>query len=197
MPRGKLRAKCIRPPRPRMNSVLPPPTSSSNNGPLPGPDRSSRPKRPYGLLPAGNDFNLQSRGRLDGGNQILGIDRVARGAGGDDADGPGAVLARRPGKIGDGIGGIGDGLHLQPAGFIKALAEAGLPAFLVHRLRVATTTSATNNLMELVPTSMTARRIGCMSAFRLRATQGDAQVKKTWRPTSESLEFARLARFVT
>ena len=47
------------------------------------------------------------------------------------------MLVRHPRKIGDGIGRVGDGLHLQTVGFIKALTEAGLPAFLMYRLHVA------------------------------------------------------------
>ena len=54
----------------------------------------------------------------------------------DAADGPGVVLACRSRKIGDGIGGMGDGLRLQPAGFVKAPAQAGLPAFFMHRPHV-------------------------------------------------------------
>ena len=42
---------------------------------------------PFGFFFAGDDFNLHSRGGFDGGKQFVGVDSVARGAGGDDADG--------------------------------------------------------------------------------------------------------------
>jgi len=143
-------------------------------------------KHPRGLLPAGNDFHLQFRCRFDGGNQIVGIDRVARGAGSDDADGPGVVLACRSRKIGDGIGGMGDGLRLQPAGFVKA------PARRVCRLSSCTgrtscpATSATNNLIELVPTSMTARRTG---------STGHQTTRRDWEiPSEKMLHFCVVGR---
>ena len=74
---------------------------------------------------------------LDGRGQVAGIHRVARGAGGDDADGIGVFFARDFGEFPDGLGGVGDGFGLEPARFVKALAEPRLPALFVHRLHVA------------------------------------------------------------
>ena len=51
-------------------------------------------KRPLGFLFAGNDFHFQARRGFDRGNQFLGVDRIARGAGGDDADGIRLQFAR-------------------------------------------------------------------------------------------------------
>ena len=67
----------------------------------------------------------------------LGIHRVARGAGGDDADGVGIFFARDFGKFPDGLGGVRDGFRLEPVRFVKSLAEARLPALLMHRPHVA------------------------------------------------------------
>ena len=67
----------------------------------------------------------------------VGIHRVARGAGGDDADGVGIFFARNFRKFPDGLGGAGDGFGLQPVRFVKAFAQPRLPAFFMHRLHVA------------------------------------------------------------
>ena len=43
----------------------------------------------------------------------------------------------RSGKFPDGLGGVRDGVGLEPAGFVKAPAQPRLPAFLVNRAHVA------------------------------------------------------------
>ena len=69
--------------------------------------------------------------------QVGRVHRVARGAGGDDADGVGIFFARDLGEFPDGLGGVRDGFRLEPVRFVKALAEPRLAALLVDGLHVA------------------------------------------------------------
>ncbi len=119
-------------------------------------------KRPFGLLIARNDFDFQPAGFFDGGSQLIGVQRIARCAGGDDADGGGVVVARNLGEFRHGLGGAGDGFGLQTVRFVKTFAETCLAAVLAKGPHVASHTSATSSLTELVPTSMTARRVVSM-----------------------------------
>jgi hypothetical protein len=94
-------------------------------------------KHPLGLPRAGDDFGLQAGRAEDGVRQIRRVHRVARRAGGDDADGVGIFFARGLGEFPDGLGSAGDGFGLEPVRFVKIFAEPRLPAFLVNRLHVA------------------------------------------------------------
>ena len=94
-------------------------------------------KRPVGFLFAGNNFHAQPGGGLDGGGEGFGIPGIARGAGGDDAGGLRAEVARGGGKIFHSRGGGGDGGGLEEVIFVEALAEAGLLAVFEQGARFA------------------------------------------------------------
>ena len=90
-------------------------------------------KNPVRLACPGDDFGFKPGCAFDGVGQLPGIDRVAGGAGGYDANGDGAFFAGGAGKIRDDFSGMGDGARLQLMGFVEPLAQPGLPAFLEHR----------------------------------------------------------------
>ena len=109
-------------------------------------------------------------GLLDRGGQFLAIHCLARGAGGDDADRDGLRFAGHGREIGYGLGRGGDRLGLQAMRLVEAVPEAGLFALLATGRISWPATSATNSFTELVPTSITARRMGCMGRIeRCRA----------------------------
>ena len=90
-------------------------------------------KCPVRLAGTGDDFCGQTAGVKNGIGQLRRIDRVPRRAGGDDAGGKGLLLAGDLDEFRNGGGGAGDWLGLKPMRFIESLAEARLPAVLMHR----------------------------------------------------------------
>ena len=90
-------------------------------------------KRPVRLAGAGDDFRGQTAGVENRGGQLRRIDGIPRRAGGDDAGGKGFLLAGDLDEFGHGSGGAGDRPGLKPVRFIESLAEARLPAVLMHR----------------------------------------------------------------
>ena len=75
---------------------------------------------------------------VNGVRQIAWVHRVARGAGGEDADGGGIFFLREAGEFRHGGSGVRDGRRLQNVRFVKPLTEPRLPAFFQHRAHLAT-----------------------------------------------------------
>lgn len=89
---------------------------------------------PGRFLIAGDDFERQRRGVEDGGGEVVGVLCVAGGAGGDDAEVSGTVLAGNGGVTHHRFGGASDGIGLELVRLVKALPKTGLVAFLKDRL---------------------------------------------------------------
>ena len=137
-------------------------------------------KHPFGLLLAGNDFDFEIGRAFDGRGEVAGIHRVARGAGGDDADGIGISFARDLGELPDGLGGAGDGFGLEPVRFVKALAEPRLAAFLVHRPHVAPRHIGHQQLDRVGADINDGAANGFHEAQSYKATGAKTQVKKCY-----------------
>ena len=91
------------------------------------------PKPQLRLLVAGDDFDFQAGGVLDGARQFLAVHRLARGAGGEDTNGDGLSLAGHGGEGGKRVGGSGNGFGTQAVRFVETVPKARLFALLADR----------------------------------------------------------------
>ena len=94
-------------------------------------------KRPFRLLFAGNDFDRNSGGIPEGGQQVVLIERVPRGAGGNDANGDHFQGARSGGKFRHDPSRVRDGGRPQPSGLVESAAQPCLLALFEQRLDLA------------------------------------------------------------
>jgi len=90
-------------------------------------------KHPVRLLFARDYFDAQPGGSTNGAQQFVRIPGVARGAGGDGANGFSFVIPCHGNELRDRRGGAGDGDGLKDMGVVESGAEAGLLAAFLNR----------------------------------------------------------------